>query len=401
MMVRKRLLGGVAVTAAALAIGLIPFTESQAAQIPSPARATAQARGWEGIVREAVRIQMDAGWVADGELTYPLGAKGKLPTVVLLHGSGHNDMNQTLAPLVATFPPIAQAINRQGFAVLRFNKRGVVDVGPKLSTDQAALYPARPYEQVLRDAAAAVRTAAKLPQVDPGRIFLLGHSEGTQVASNLVAAPAKYGITKPAGVVEMGVVAGTPREVFYYQAVGSTLGRLHEQFDFDGDGALTRTEVSQGLLGQPAEVAAQLRELLNSTEVDANGDGKLSIDAEIRPALEAAFDFSKFPHIPGLPKGLDAYMEDLGRFPSPARDLPRYAGPVLLLNGQSDVQTRVRGAIVTDAALAQSGDRDHTLITYPGMGHLMNLTSEYDAADGNPDPAVLSDITAWLAKHRR
>ncbi|MGW4073680.1 hypothetical protein ACWELB_09220 [Streptomyces asiaticus] len=38
----------------------------------------------------------DKGWVTNGELTYPNGVKDPLPSVVMLHGSGLNDMNQTV-----------------------------------------------------------------------------------------------------------------------------------------------------------------------------------------------------------------------------------------------------------------------------------------------------------------
>ncbi|MFI5914142.1 alpha/beta hydrolase family protein [Dactylosporangium sp. NPDC051541] len=381
-----------ALAAAALAIGLVPLARAQATDRPGG--------DWDGIAREAVTIPMDGGWVAAGELTYPKGAKGRLPVVVLLHGSGQNDMDQTLAPGVATLRTVAQSVSRGGFAVLRFNKRGVVAVGPKLSDDPALLDPEKPYEQTVRDAAAAVRFAGGLSRVDPKRVFLLGHSEGTQVAGNLVADPRGYGIARPAGVVAMGVVAGTPREVLYYQAVGRTLGQLHEEFDFDGDGRLSAAEVSDGLLGRPEDEAAQFRAVLTNPATDADGDGRLDIDAEVEPVVRAAVGFDRFPHLPGTSERFARYVTDIARFRTPAQELPKYDGPVLLLNGQTDIQTPARGAIVTDAALGAAGNRDHTLITYPGVSHLMNVTPEYRPEPGNPDPSVLRDITAWLCGHR-
>ena len=378
--------------AAALAIGAVPLARAQATEQPGG--------DWAGIAREAVAIPLEGGWTAKGELTYPKGAKGRLPVVVLLHGSGRNDMDQTLAPGVATLKSVARSVSRSGFAVLRFDKRGVVGVGPKLSDDPAFLDPAKPYEQTVRDAAAVVRFAGSSKRVDPAKVFLLGHSEGTQVAGNLVADPRGYGIRPPAGVVAMGVVHGPPRELIYYQAVGRTLGQLHEEFDFNGDGHLTPAEVSNGLLGQPDAVAQQYRAVLTDPATDTNGDGKLTIDIEIEPVVRAAIGFDKFPYLTGMPEGLARYLTDVGRFNTPAQDLPRYDGPVLLLNGQTDIQTVVRGAIITDAALAKAGHRDHKLITYPGVSHLMNVTPEYQPVRGNPDPAVLRDITAWLAAHR-
>ncbi|TDO39292.1 alpha/beta hydrolase family protein [Paractinoplanes brasiliensis] len=381
----------VAVLAAAvLAIGAAPPARAQATERPGS--------DWTGIAREEVTIPMEGGWSAKGELTYPKGAKGRLPVVVLLHGSGRNDMDQTLAPGVTTFKTVAQSVSRSGSAVLRFNKRGVVGVGPVLSDAPSIPDPGKPYEQIVRDAATVVRFAAASKRVDPARVFLLGHSEGTQVAGNLAADPRGYGIRKPAGVVVMGVVHGTPREVIYYQAVGRTLGQLHEEFDLDGDGHLTPVEVTGGLIGQPG--AAQYRAILTDPATDTNHDGRLAIDSEIEPVVRAAVGFDKFPNLPSFPEGLASYLVDFGRFRSPAQDLPRYDGPVLLLNGQTDVQTVVRGAIVTDDALAKAGNRDHRLITYPGMSHLMNVTAEYQPVPGNPDPVVLRDISTWLAAHR-
>ncbi|MCA2213003.1 alpha/beta hydrolase [Jidongwangia harbinensis] len=386
-----------AVAVAALAVGLVPLARAQATDRPATDRPATE---WAGIVRESVTIPMDGGWSATGELTYPKGARGRLPVVVLLHGSGQHDMDQTLAPGVATFGSVARSVNRGGFAVLRFHKRGVVGVGPKLSDNPAFLDPDRPYQQTVRDAAAVVRFAAVSKRVDPAKVFLLGHSEGTQVAGNLVADPGAYGIRKPAGVVMMGVVGATPREAIYYQAVGRTLGQLHEEFDFDGDGSLSATEVTNGLVGLPDDVAGQFRAVLTSRATDADGDGRLAIDTEVEPVVRAAVGFDRFPHLTGMSERLAKYLTDFGRFAMPARELPRYNGPVLLLNGETDIQTPVRGAIVADAALAAAGNRDHKLITYSGVSHLMNVSPEYQPVPGNPGQVVLRDINAWLAAHR-
>src|SRR5690349_4739723 len=77
-------------TAVVLAAGV---GVADASATPRPAAATTQS-GWQGITREAVQIDFGQGWVTKGELTYPSNARGRLPVVVMLHGSGHNDMNQ-------------------------------------------------------------------------------------------------------------------------------------------------------------------------------------------------------------------------------------------------------------------------------------------------------------------
>jgi len=66
--------------------------------------------------------------------------KGPFPGVLLIHGSGANDKNGTLGfvhkngpkPLTPLWQ-IAQYLSERGFAVLRYDKRGV---GANFTTDQ-------------------------------------------------------------------------------------------------------------------------------------------------------------------------------------------------------------------------------------------------------------------------
>lgn len=77
----------------------------------------------------------------------------------------------------STFRPIAQALSRRGYAVLRYNKRGVVGPGPVLSDDPALTDLDGYFTRLLADAEVALAFAADQPQVDPEQIYLLGHSE--------------------------------------------------------------------------------------------------------------------------------------------------------------------------------------------------------------------------------
>ncbi|MGL5819072.1 MAG: alpha/beta hydrolase family protein, partial [Phycicoccus sp.] len=85
----------------------------------------------------------------------------------------------------------------------------------------------------------------------------------------------------------------------------------------------------------------------------------------------------------------------------PAENLPRFAGPTLILHGENEIQTPVRGAFITDEGLEPAGNRDHTLKAYPGIGHGMNLTPKWTGDFGDPDPAVVRDIAAWFAERAR
>jgi acetyl esterase/lipase len=362
--------------------------------------------GWQGVTREAVRIDFGQGWVTQGELTYPSRSKGKLPVVVMLHGSGHNDMNQTLPEgKGSTFVPLAQAASREGYATLRFNKRGVTGIGPVESTDPAQLAPKNPYHRIQQDASAAIRFAATSPRVDPSRIFLLGHSEGTNVAANLAADPKKYGIPKPAGVIEMGVVGLEIKQLLTLQIYGRLLLQLHDEFDVNADGRLTATESADGLIGQPKEVADQFRTvLLDGTKVrpgtDTDRDGQVAIDAEAGPVLRKSTGIDAYPNVPGFDQPLIDYVNDIARFPTVSEALPRFTGPALLLNGENDLQTPARAALAADAAVAKAGNQDHKIVIYPGMAHTMNITPKFTPEFGEPDRQVIAEIQSWLESHR-
>ena len=367
---------------------------------------TAASSGWDGITREQVRIDLGEGWITKAELTYPAAAEGRLPLVVFLHGSGRNDMNQTLpGGKGSTFVRLAQAAGREGYATLRFNKRGVTDIGPVRTTDPAQLTPKKPYERTQQDAAAVLRFAAKSPRVNPSKIFLLGHSEGTNVAANLAADPKSFDIPKPAGVVAMAVLGKPVKQLLTFQVYGRLLLQLHDEFDLDGDGRLTAAEASDGLVGQPKETADMFRSvLLDGTKVkagtDKNRDGQIAIDTEAGPVLRANTGIDKYPNIPGLDPSVVSYIKDLARFPSVEKALPRFSGPTLLLNGENDLETPARAALAADAAVAAAGNKDHKVVIYPGVAHTMNLAPKFSDELGEPDQRVVAEVQAWLEGHR-
>jgi len=371
----------------------------------TPSARVAQS-GWDGVTREQVQIDFGKGWVTNAELTYPSRAKGPLPLVVFLHGSGHNDMNQTLPDgKGATFVPLAQAASREGYATLRFNKRGVTGIGPVETTDPAQLNPKNPYDQIQHDAASVVRFAARSPRVDPSKIFLLGHSEGTNVAANLAGDPKKFGIPKPAGVVEMGVVGLPIQQLLTLQIFGRLLVELHDEFDVNGDGQLTAAEAADGLVGQPKEVADQYRSvLLDGKKVlattDKNHDGRIAIDAEAGAVLREVTHIDEYPNLPDLDQPTINYLKDIARFPTVSQALPRFSGPTLMLNGENDIQTPARAALVADAAVAAAGNPDHKIVIYPGMAHTMNITPKFHPEFGEPDKQVITEIQGWLKSHR-
>lgn len=106
-----------------------------------------------------------------GTLTMPEG-EGPFPAVVLIHGSGPNDRDESIGTL-KPFRDIAESLANQGIAVYRFDKRTLV-YGKEMSGDRTITLR----EESVLDAARAVQLLAKQEQIDPERIFVLGHSLG-------------------------------------------------------------------------------------------------------------------------------------------------------------------------------------------------------------------------------
>ena len=72
---------------------------------------------------------------------------------------------------------------------------------------------------------------------------------------------------------------------------------------------------------------------------------------------------------------------------------------ILILNGENDSQTPVQQAFLLQQRLTEVNHPDHTLITYPNLGHLFYPSSQWSTGIGPIQQYVLSDIYAWLEAH--
>lgn len=100
-----------------------------------------------------------------GELVLPSSA-GKHPAILILHGSGAEGRWASRY--------LAQKFARAGFVALIFDKRGVgASIGDWREAD---------FEELAADAVAGLRLLASLPEVDPKRVGIYGHSQGGTIA---------------------------------------------------------------------------------------------------------------------------------------------------------------------------------------------------------------------------
>ena len=141
-----------------------------------------------------------------GTLTLPTGT-GPFPAAVLVSGSGpiDRDSNMKRAQL-HVMSQVADHLAANGIASLRYDKRGVGESGGD--------YKATGWFDNVADARAALDVLEQQDAVDPGRLFVVGHSEGALIATELASEE------PPAGVVLLAGAAQPGKDVLQWQARG-------------------------------------------------------------------------------------------------------------------------------------------------------------------------------------
>ncbi len=125
-----------------------------------------------------VRFASADGAVLAGTFTVPDRGRAPFPAVVLVHGSGPENRDETIGPN-AIFLQLSNALSNAGYAVLRYDKRGVGASGGGEHGDTR--------DELLADVRAAVAFARAQSTVDPRRVFLIGHSEGGELVPSVAA----------------------------------------------------------------------------------------------------------------------------------------------------------------------------------------------------------------------
>jgi dipeptidyl aminopeptidase/acylaminoacyl peptidase len=72
---------------------------------------------------------------------------------------------------------------------------------------------------------------------------------------------------------------------------------------------------------------------------------------------------------------------------------------ILILNGENDTQTPVEQAFLLQQRLTEINHPDHTLITYPNLGHALYPSSQWTTGIGPIQQYVLADLYSWLEAH--
>lgn len=118
-------------------------------------------------------VQIGEGkWALPGTLSLPTD-KGGAPAVVLVHGTGPRDREESLGPN-KPFRDLGWGLASRGIAVLRYDKRTLIHA--EKIVNPTAPFTAR--QETIDDALEAIKVLRGNVGVDPRRLYVLGHSFG-------------------------------------------------------------------------------------------------------------------------------------------------------------------------------------------------------------------------------
>lgn len=291
-----------------------PGTKPAATSYDAPANAP--------YTSQAISIPTTRGYTLAGTLTMPKNARGKVPVVVTISGSGPQERDSRIAtvPGYAVFREIADTLSRRGIAVLRYDDRGVGESGGRSSAINGT---SADWADDARSVIAMLRARA---DIDGQRIALIGHSEGGIIAPMVAASDAQL------------------------RAVA--------------------------LLAGPAYAGRRISLFQNRQALDA------------APTLTPAQRDSIMAKVPAM---LDTVSQPWTKFWLAYDPLPtaqRVKQPVLILQGDTDMQVTPEQADSLAAAMRRAGNRAVTLKRFPATNHLFLA----DASGAPQGYSVLKDV---------
>ena len=308
----------------------------------------------DGFTDTPVIIGEGTDFPLDGILSMPDSAGGPAPAVVIVHGSGAQDMDLTLYSN-KPYRDIAEYLAANGVAAIRYNKRTYTH-GAKVDGSWTV------WEETIEDAILAAEMLKADPRVDENRVFIIGHSMGGSLAPRIHAEGGNF-----AGLI---MLAGTPRFLL----------------DLSRDQNIAM--INETMEGEEREAAlAQIEE---------------SWDADVLEMVSLPDTAAKDNMIGGVSA---YYFKELYRNPIPAY-LELITVPMLIMQGSKDVQVSADADFGMYKELL-SGRPNVTFKLYEGLNHLFmasaigtisGLTEEYQI-EGVVDGQVLADIAEWIKSY--
>jgi esterase/lipase len=290
-------------------------------------------------------ILIGDNWKLPATMSIPKG-NGPFPGVILVHGSGPNDRDETIGPN-KPFKDIAWGLASQGIIVLRYEKRTYT-----YSEEMSILKNITVREEVIEDAILAANTMKNYQNVDENNLFVIGHSLGGMLAPRIAS----------------------------------------------------QNDVLKGIaiLAGPARKIEDL--LINQTKYIANIDGKIdeneSIQIDIIQDQVKKIKDLNINENESIFGAYRPYWDDLNNY-NQVETAKNLSIDIFIVQGERDYQVTLADYNIW---LNSIGSNDNVeLILYPQLNHLFisgtgNSTPEEYLTEGHVDNTVIEDITNWIFK---
>lgn len=289
-------------------------------------------------------------WALPGTLTVPDGS-GPFPGVVLVHGSGPNDRDETIGPN-KPFRDIAWGLASRGIAVLRYDKRTFTHANqftPEIIEKLTAK------DEVIDDALLAIELMRGTKDIDPKKVGMLGHSLGATLAPRIGKQDTE--------IAELVIMAGITR---------SLEDTILDQFTYLYSQAGAMTDEQKAELEVLKEKVARVKNIESLKDITSKD----------------------------LPLGISqAYWKDLHDH-KPSDDVKTLNMPILILQGGRDYQVSKKEDFEGwKKALNQKNNA--TFKIFPKLNHLFiagegKSTPQEYMVEGHVEKEVIDSIVQWI-----
>lgn len=291
-------------------------------------------------------IQVITGdYKLSGILTIPTGIQNP-PVVILVHGSGPHDRDETIGPN-KPFRELAWGLADRGIAVIRYDKRTLVygaESAPNGLIDMD--------HETVNDAISAINIVKNHKELSTSKVYILGHSQGALLAPRIAEREPQLG-----GII---MVAGNARPL------EDVLVDQYEYLSGFPSSGLTDKDVTDIKLQ-----AANIKKL-----------GTTAYDESIPPPMIASISYWQY---------LNNYSQT-----ETARKLKL---PVFIIQGERDYQVTMEDFNIWKNALRHK--ENVSFKSYPLLNHMLHEGTgkatpiEYGVEAKIPD-YVIDDISGWI-----
>lgn len=286
-------------------------------------------------------------------LTMPASRK-KVPVVILVHGSGPNDMDETTGNS-KLFKDLALGLAAEGVATFRYDKRTKAYGGKSVEDIELLTLD----EEVILDVLKAVELMYVTEGINQKEIYVLGHSLGGMCAPRIASRSKKI-----KGIVMMAANA-RPLHVVVEEQL---------QYLFTLDDTLSKEEEES-----IQEYRLSVKRLSDSTALALASPDELPLS---------------------LPT---AYWIDLLRYDQ-VKTATQLKQPILVLQGARDYQVTMKEFNIWENQLGK-GRQQAQFNIYPKLNHLFMegegrcTPKEYEAIANTP-LYVIQDIAGWIKEKK-